>query len=485
MRTSAFALLGPIQPWMEESNGVILPWAWDIGGPMNIGEGYRWNVPVVTYGFDQSFLDYFGSNGVTAVEGAIQILNAMPPASQNSPTNYPFDSRTNNYAAYNNQLMDLKSVVLCLLLEHLGLASPTRYIYVLPFWDPFYATNGNVAAFDFDNWSITPPLIERNFDPLTQLPSNYVNNILYTALISGNVEYIYVVPYTVDPGADGSSSVTDDTLGVGLLNWGWFYTGLTYDDVGGLCYLYTTNNINYETLPPGVMGTGTNGGAFVNATMRPGVDKVTFIPQPVDARSGGFVRTTNYFVDYYVTNTVHMQQQLARVISQPDFLFSAGDLTNNTIWEPSFWRTGTTNWINDGVPNLEGPGVIHPPVQITFNKLQRQFVSPANYPEMQIVDESQYWGYFDNSSNLPVAYPATRTGSIQSTIHLWLSFTETNQQRFDWTTGGPYGSPYALQTSTNLHYWVTLFMATNNGSVAVYVNQNPSSAARFYRVSPQ
>jgi hypothetical protein len=67
------------------------------------------------------------------------------------------------------------------------------------------------------------------------------------------------------------------------------------------------------------MGTGTNGGAFVNATMRPGVDKVTFIPQPVDARSGGFVRTTNYFVDYYVTNTVHMQQQLARVISQPVF----------------------------------------------------------------------------------------------------------------------------------------------------------------------
>ena len=57
----------------------------DIGGPMDIGDGYRWNVPVVTYGFDQSFLDYFGTNGVAAVEGAIQILNDLPPASSIVP----------------------------------------------------------------------------------------------------------------------------------------------------------------------------------------------------------------------------------------------------------------------------------------------------------------------------------------------------------------------------------------------------------------
>ncbi len=48
---------------------------------MCISNGYRWNVPVVTYGFDQSFLDYFGSNGVAAVQGAIAVLNDLPPAS--------------------------------------------------------------------------------------------------------------------------------------------------------------------------------------------------------------------------------------------------------------------------------------------------------------------------------------------------------------------------------------------------------------------
>ena len=43
----------------------------DAGGPMNINEGYRWNVPVVTYGFDQELVDYFGERGV---EGRIYNL---------------------------------------------------------------------------------------------------------------------------------------------------------------------------------------------------------------------------------------------------------------------------------------------------------------------------------------------------------------------------------------------------------------------------
>ena len=68
-QATAFSLLGPPAPWMLSSNNVIEPG--DIGGPMDIGSGYRWNVPVVTYGFDRSFLDYFGSNGVAAVRTAL------------------------------------------------------------------------------------------------------------------------------------------------------------------------------------------------------------------------------------------------------------------------------------------------------------------------------------------------------------------------------------------------------------------------------
>ena len=62
----------------------------DIGGPMDINEEYRWNVPVVTYAFDQSFLDYFGSNGVAAVEQAIGVINELPPASSIDLDQLPF-----------------------------------------------------------------------------------------------------------------------------------------------------------------------------------------------------------------------------------------------------------------------------------------------------------------------------------------------------------------------------------------------------------
>ncbi len=53
----AFALLGPAAPWMQATNDMSLEG--DIGGPMDVTNEYRWNVPVLTYGFDQSFVDYF------------------------------------------------------------------------------------------------------------------------------------------------------------------------------------------------------------------------------------------------------------------------------------------------------------------------------------------------------------------------------------------------------------------------------------------
>ena len=93
-----FSLLGPYADWMQPTNGYRLPY--DIGGPMAAGEEYRWNVPVVTYAFDQSFLDYFGSNGVAAVEQAIQVLNDLLLASGIVLTNYPLESKRVNFHAY-------------------------------------------------------------------------------------------------------------------------------------------------------------------------------------------------------------------------------------------------------------------------------------------------------------------------------------------------------------------------------------------------
>ena len=62
MRLEAFSLLGPYEPWMDTTNG-FRSYNGDIGGPMALGNEYRWNVPVLTYGFDQSFLIIsFGPN---------------------------------------------------------------------------------------------------------------------------------------------------------------------------------------------------------------------------------------------------------------------------------------------------------------------------------------------------------------------------------------------------------------------------------------
>ncbi len=90
----------------------------------NLGEEYRWNSPIVTYSYDESFLNYFGSNGVVAVEKAMTILNNIPAASAIKTTyppassdeenlwNYPTRPDRFHARAYNNRILDIKSYAL-------------------------------------------------------------------------------------------------------------------------------------------------------------------------------------------------------------------------------------------------------------------------------------------------------------------------------------------------------------------------------------
>src|SRR5690606_21956067 len=57
--THAFSLLGPHEDWQTPTLGYN-PFGEDRGAPKNLGEEYRWNLPVITYGFDRAFMDYFG-----------------------------------------------------------------------------------------------------------------------------------------------------------------------------------------------------------------------------------------------------------------------------------------------------------------------------------------------------------------------------------------------------------------------------------------
>jgi len=174
-----FALLGPInEPWQTVDIGYNI--GGDLGAPKNIGEEYRRNTPTIYYSFDENFLDYFGSNGVAAVEAGIAVFNALPKVSEMSSNlvEFPTEVTRENYLAEALFLTDMKSWTMAMLTEQLGLAAPERFVWTL-----------------HDRWHTgTPPcpigmnylIVQRNFDPnfitpVNQLlPSSYVNGVLYS-----------------------------------------------------------------------------------------------------------------------------------------------------------------------------------------------------------------------------------------------------------------------------------------------------------------
>src|SRR6266496_6591642 len=104
----AFTLLGPLGVWQTPRLGYITASA-IIGGPMSLGEEYRWNVPVVYYAFTPEFLNYFGQHGVDEVEKAMKLVSDLPPASQLKLEDYPLTSQRVNYRAQALNLVDVRS----------------------------------------------------------------------------------------------------------------------------------------------------------------------------------------------------------------------------------------------------------------------------------------------------------------------------------------------------------------------------------------
>ena len=203
----------------------------------NLGEEYRWNSPVLTYSYDESFLNYFGSNGVVAVEKAFDILNSIPPASsiktsyppssssENNLWNYPTRPDRFHARAYNNRVLDIKSYALAQLFSFMGLGYPEDSAFQLEF--------GAVAL--------------RNWDPVSYAPSKYVNGSLLSWVVLGGTN---ALPFPIDVTKPvrtlaGSSYHRDPRLSEGK-----YLVAPTRDDIGGYKYLYRKDNFNIEGLPP-------------------------------------------------------------------------------------------------------------------------------------------------------------------------------------------------------------------------------------------
>ena len=257
-RASAFSILGAQATWMGTSIGYQ---GTDLGGPMFLGEGYRWNIPVVTYGFDHSFLTYFGSNGVAAVESAIKILNDLPVADAMSDTleEFPTYALRHNNTASALGLIDLKTTTLSYLLNRMGVGGPERWVWSLrQFWtDP-----ASIQHFSTFN---------PNYDPVTFTPTSMINGYQYTW---GIFQYAPGDNYTtvnrpVDPTAPTFSTLAY-FFNTGPLRYstrggilagtpGTYFQGLTREDAAAIRYLYRTKNLAVETTLPDVVGGSSSG----------------------------------------------------------------------------------------------------------------------------------------------------------------------------------------------------------------------------------
>ncbi len=267
---SAFSLLGPNnEPWQTPDIGYNpLPFDALPTAPKNLGEEYRRNVPVMYYSFDANFLEYFGSNGVYAVEQAMAILNSLTNVSSYSQnlTEFPQAATRENPTASALSLMDLKSTTLHLMVEQLGLAEPERYTWTLH--DRVVGPGGCPADVQY-------LVVQRNFgittSPLDQYQgSSYVNGALYSYYIlelcasPPGPPLAEAVEVSVDPldstytAVAGSSS---SSFGLGNnsgLTPGKFFISLTRDDVAGLRYLLREKNMNWESPGPTSLSLITN-----------------------------------------------------------------------------------------------------------------------------------------------------------------------------------------------------------------------------------
>jgi hypothetical protein len=476
-RANAFSLIGPYADWMDQTKSYHLPG--DIGGPMNIGEGYRWNIPVITYGFERSFLDYFGSNGVAAVEAAIQILNQLPPASQINLESFPLAAWHTDFQAESLCVLDLKSQALGLLLEQMGLADPERYTFSIR----DYVGMGSNYAFN---------VIRRNFDPATAQPTPYVNDTLFTYYLyqftpTPSLTSIFcdAVEFRVDPLA------THDTTAAGAVaGYGHYLSGLSRDDAGGLRYLLSASQIRHESLLADIHGAGTNANDIVRTAYRPGIEKITFVHHPAAALTGAFRPYTNRWTDVYFDGDFPSYQDVERITTYPDIVFTAGDLA----WSATSNRTGTTSWVNNADLNGNwggaGPGVIQPPVVITFNNVGPWYLNPGGfvYFGQPIIVGSETngfpglaWASFDGTPNGVMVYPAAQIPFRPTQVSFRL-FVGDVPHDFRWQLSGPAYGRFLFQSSTNTTDWTILGTLTNSGVAFSYEYSGAvNESCRFFR----
>ncbi len=155
---------------------------------------------------------------------------------------------------------------------------------------------------------------------------------------------------------------------------------------------------------------------------RQGIERVTFVRKVVDPLTGLFyVPVTNTYevISISTNNGALVRQTIQRVITSPDILFSAQDLTGGPGGTDLTGVARNVPFVTTtALPGLAGPGTIQPGSVITFNKVGPIYLnfSPGFLDEL-----TQFplliWGTFDGSTNPPVVYPnGTSIANLESQV---------------------------------------------------------------------
>jgi hypothetical protein len=333
---SAFSVYGPAESWQTPTLDYLTRYWYadtELGGPKNFDQGSRLNVPIITYGYDYTFLDYFGTKGVAAVDSAMNLINNLPTASSaRLKTFLTQDDQVVNYTAQALDLLDIKSVVMWLMLEHMVLIGETHV------WDLHART-----ALPSGTCNYAYIVINRSYDPVTYDPSPYVNGVMYNYVILDGCNIGVSVADAIEFPADlaalqhftFTAVATYQTLAPGG-----FYLGITRDDMGGLAYLYNKNRFIWEgldgdsiagafgsTWEPVTIETNATGSNSFGGLLG-GVEKIQYVKVAYDSLLGtNFNPIIYHYTIPMVTNGTLGVVHVTRTVSSPDILFTAADLT--------------------------------------------------------------------------------------------------------------------------------------------------------------
>jgi hypothetical protein len=208
--------------------------------------------------------------------------------------------------------------------------------------------------------------------------------------------------------------------------------------------------------------------------LRRGIGRVEFIRANYDAILGQtFEPITNYYSMVKIdNNSQQVPEYYQRVVTVPDFLFQAQDLTvpnpPNLPYGPDYQYPIPTFDTSAIKTQLAGPGAIIPGNKaMIFNKTENDLylngsLATEGLSTNQFLNESTQsrfltWGAFDGTTNLPVVYPSS--ASIASLM---------NQLVIQVTTTPASATPGALPDGYNGHPYSVAFTATGGQAPLIW-----------------